>query len=93
MRSLSKKYLDDIILDLSKKYGVDQVALKSMINSVFRLFLSKMTAMNNDEVINMRHLGRFYMGQVAIKNKTRWRYITELLEKKLKEENIYYECE
>lgn len=93
MRSLSEINLDSIILKLSKEYGVGYMELKSMINTVFKLFLSKMTNMYDNDVINMPSLGRFYMGQVAKRNKSRWIYINELLEKKLKEKDIYYEQE
>lgn len=93
MRSLSDKYLDDIVLRLAKKYGVSHIELRSMINSVFKLFLRKMTNMYNIDIINMPGLGRFYMGQVAKRNKGRWLYINELLESKLKENNISYDYE
>jgi len=91
MRSLSDKYLDDIVLKIAKKHGVSHIELRSMINSVFKLFLRKMTNMYNVEIINMPSLGRFYMGQVAKRNKSRWLYINEQLEKKLKENNISYD--
>ena len=91
MRSLSEKNLDNILLKLSMKYGVNLRSLQSMVNTVFKLFLRKMTDMNNNEVINMPGLGRIYMGQVAKRNKSRWIHISEMLEKKLKENNVSYD--
>ena len=91
MRSLANKNLDDIILTLSKKYGVNNAHLKSMINTVFRIFLTKMSGMNNTDIINMPGFGRFYMGQVAKRNKARWMFINELIRDELVKNNIKYE--
>jgi len=91
MRSLSKKFLDTIILDLSVKYGVEHMALVSMINSVFKFYLRKFTDMRDESIINMPGLGRFYPGQVAKRNKARWIYLNALLEEELKKHNINYE--
>lgn len=91
MRSLAEKNLDDIILTLSKKYNVDAAHLRVIINSVFRMFLFKMSAMNNTEIINMPGFGRFYMGQVAKRNKARWKYIDELVRDELVKNNIEYD--
>ena len=91
MKGLARTNLDLIIIELSKKYGVSQAELSSMINSVFRFFLVKFTDMNDGDTINMPKLGRFYAGQVAKRNKARWLLINELLEQALKKENINYE--
>ena len=91
--SLSRAYLDNIIRELSIEYGVGQRDLTSMINSVFKFFLAKMTNFRDNDVINMPGLGRFYMGQVAKRNKSRWVYIHDMLLRKLDERNIKYENE
>jgi hypothetical protein len=91
MRSLSRKYLDDIILELANEYGVGVRDLESMINSMFKFFLRKMTDMNDKSVINMSHFGKFIPGQVALRNKSRWVYINKLLEYELNKRNIKYD--
>ena len=93
MQSISKRNLDLVFKQVAAEYGVEKAHVESLINTVFKLFLQKMTSMTNNEVMNMRHVGRFYATQTAIKNKTRWKYIGALLESRLKEENIKYEYE
>lgn len=93
MQSISKRNLDLAIKYVAEEHGVKKAHVESLINTVFKLFLSKMTSMNNSEVMNMRHVGRFYPGVFAMRNKARWKYIGELLDSRLKEENIKYEYE
>jgi hypothetical protein len=93
MQSVAKRNLDLALKLVADEHGVQKAHVESLVNTVFKLFLAKMTAMNNLEVMNMRHVGRFYPGVVSMRNKERWRYIGELLESRLKEENIKYENE
>jgi hypothetical protein len=93
MQSISKRNLDLALKQVASEHGVPKAHIESLINTVFKLFLTKMTSMNNSDVMNMRHVGRFYPGAVATRNKNRWKYIGELLESRLKEENIKYEYE
>lgn len=93
MQSIAKRNLKLAIEKTALEHGVNKHHVESLINTVFKMFLNKMTSINNEDIMNMRHVGRFYMTGTAKRNKERWKLIGKMLEDRLIKENIKYEYE
>lgn len=93
MQSIAKRNLKLAIEKTANEYGINPMHMVSLTNTVFKMFISKMTSMNDEDIINMRHIGRFYPTMTAKMNKNRLKLISKMLEERLIKENIKYELQ